>query len=488
MAPSQSILKQLALPIALNVGLLGYLSFFHSSSWWWLPANSQGVSDLPAKAFQFLQFLALAYFISRVIWLIHGRAQLHAERRVVPKLALHIIVILIYLVLALAGLNTVFKQPLETFLAATGVLGFVVGLALRGLVSDLFCGIALALDSSIQAGDWLQFQHKGKDYKAQFIEFNWRLTSLVDGDGIGILIPNSEFSMVTVVNLTRPTTVAWHSASLQLDISVDQGRVITILQNAADKAVSEGFVNATPGPTARVAGVSNGLITFTTSFTLPPEKFNRTAIHQLLNNSLKFLKVAGISVVSIAHQSQVIQQDHEASPESKDAVEARARARAISLLPFFFFLSQDDLMQIGETTASRKIGKNTAVFNAGDAGESMFVVLEGGFQVWIEVEGKPQVLAHLWPGDFFGEMSLFTGAPRSATIVARDHSVVLEIGKDTVAGLFQRNPSFAETVAGVIDARVAANAAKIEAGKNSNQAPVAAPKSILGAIKFFFKL
>jgi len=488
MASPKTILKQLALPILLNLGLLAYLLLFHSGSWWWLPADPPAVTDLPAKVVQFVQFVALAYLIARVIWFIHGRAQSQADRRVVPKLALHIIVILIYVVLALAGMNYVFKQPLETFLAATGVLGFVVGLALRGLVSDLFCGIALALDSSIQSGDWLQFQHKGRDYKAQFIEFNWRLTALVDGDGIGILIPNSEFSMVTVVNLTRPTNVAWHSAKVQLDISVDQERVLSVLQNAANKAVSDGIINASPAPTARISAINDGLITFTTAFTLAPEKFNLTPINHLLKNSLKFLKVAGISVVSINHQSQVIQQDHEASPESSEQVEARARARAISMLPFFFFLSPDELKLIGEMTVSSKVGKSAAIFKAGEAGESMFVVLEGGFEVLIEVEGKSQVVASLWPGDFFGEMSLFTGAPRSATIVARDNSIVLEIAKETVAGLFQRNPSFAETVAGVIDARLAANAAKIDASKNANQTIAEAPKSILGAIKSFFKL
>ena len=131
MASPKTILKQLALPIFLNLGLLAYLLLFHSGSWWWLPADPPAVTDLPAKVVQFVQFVALAYLISRVIWFIHGRAQSQADRRVVPKLALHIVVILIYVVLALAGMNYVFKQPLETFLAATGVLGFVVGLALR---------------------------------------------------------------------------------------------------------------------------------------------------------------------------------------------------------------------------------------------------------------------------------------------------------------------------------------------------------------------
>lgn len=484
----KSFFKHLGVPLALNIAVLAYLVIVHPGTWWWQSANSSVRVDMQILIVQFAQFIALAYLIAQLIWFVHERAEAKSTKKMIPSLALHIIVVLVYVVMVLAGLNLVFNQPLETFLAASGVLGFVVGLALRGLVSDLFCGIALALDSSIQSGDWLMFQHRGRDIKAQFMEFNWRLTHLVDGDGIGILIPNSEFSAVTVINLTRPTTVAWHSAAIQLDITVDQGRVLTILQNAANKAVSEGFVNASPAPTARVSGVSNGLITFTTSFTLAPEKFNRTAIHHLLNNSLKFLKVAGISVVSVSHMSQVIEEDHNASAESVEQLEARARARAVSLLPFFFFLSQEELAMVGQTTASRKIAKSMPVFNNGDAGDSMFVVLEGGFQVVITIDDKPQVVANLWPGDFFGEMSLFTGAPRSATIIAQENATVLEIGKATVAGLFQRNPSFAETVAEVIDARVRANAAKIDASKNAQQATQAVTSSVFSAIKSFFRL
>ncbi len=97
-------------------------------------------------------------------------------------------------------------------------------------------------------------------------------------------------------------------------------------------------------------------------------------------------------------------------------------------------------------------------------------------------------MASLWPGDFLCEISLFTGAPRSATIVARYNCIVLEIGKETVAGLFQRNQSFAETVADVIDARLRANAAKIDASKNTQQATPVATSSVFNAIKSFFKL
>jgi len=330
--------------------------------------------------------------------------------------------------------------------------------------------------------------HKGREFKAKFIEFNWRLTNLVDSDGIGILIPNSEFAMLTVVNLTRPTTVAWYRVSLLLDTTVDEKQALAILQNAADKAVSDGYVNSTPPPTARISAVSNGRITFTTAFTLPPDRLDENATHQILSNSLAFLKIADISVISVVHQNKLIPQNTSSPPKQMEELEVLRRVRALSLLPFFFDIPSNDLMQIAQNTHIRKFSKNSNIFKEGDDAQSMFIVLEGSFQVSIEVDGKPLRVADLWPGEYFGEMSLFTGAPRSATVIAQSESIVLEIDKATVAGLFNKHPIFADTVVKVIEERLALNSKKINEKNSAVQSNAKNSVGLLASIKSFFNL
>ena len=294
--------------------------------------------------------------------------------------------------------------------------------------------------------------------------------------------------MVTVVNLTRPTTVAWYRVSLQLDTTVNEKQALTILQNAANKALNDGHVNSFPPPTARISAVSNGRITFTTSFTLPPERLSETAIHQILMNSLMFLKIADISVISLAHQTKIISQDHLASSKPVEQIELLARVRALSLLPFFFFIPPDDLMLLAQTTAVRKVSKNAEIFKKGDDAQSMFVVLEGSFQVILDDDGKQLTVANIWPGEYFGEMSLFTGAPRSATIVAQNDSTVIEIGKKTVEGLFNSHPSFANTIANIIEERMAINSKKITEENNAVQSTAKTSIGLLTSIKSFFNL
>ena len=112
----------------------------------------------------------------------------------VPSLAVKIINTIIYFVAVVIAIKLVFHQSLGAILAASGVLGLVLGFALRGLVSDLFSGIAMSLDGNIRANDWLFFNLKGTQIKAKLVEFNWRAARFIDEDNNLILVPNSELS------------------------------------------------------------------------------------------------------------------------------------------------------------------------------------------------------------------------------------------------------------------------------------------------------
>ncbi|QMV42517.1 cyclic nucleotide-binding domain-containing protein [Cohnella cholangitidis] len=59
------------------------------------------------------------------------------------------------------------------------------------------------------------------------------------------------------------------------------------------------------------------------------------------------------------------------------------------------------------------------IFREGDTGRQMFVLLEGTVEVYVQSDGARIPVAKFSPGDFFGEMSLLEGLPRSGTAVAR---------------------------------------------------------------------
>ncbi|MCA1631237.1 MAG: cyclic nucleotide-binding domain-containing protein, partial [Acidobacteria bacterium] len=95
--------------------------------------------------------------------------------------------------------------------------------------------------------------------------------------------------------------------------------------------------------------------------------------------------------------------------------------------------------------------------------------------------GKMRTVAALDEGDFFGEMALFTGEPRTANVIATGETEVLEIGHQALKGLFESNPDLVESLSHIIEERRAgltATAARQSLGDE--------PVSLIASIRRFF--
>jgi CRP-like cAMP-binding protein len=122
------------------------------------------------------------------------------------------------------------------------------------------------------------------------------------------------------------------------------------------------------------------------------------------------------------------------------------------------------------------------VIRAGDPGSSMFVVHNGKVRVQVNDNGRPRTVATLNEGDFFGEMALFTGEPRTANVVALEETEVLEIGHAAMKRVFDTNPDLVESLSFIIAERRQGLTSPTDVA-----APVAdASAGLLSAIKRFF--
>jgi len=122
------------------------------------------------------------------------------------------------------------------------------------------------------------------------------------------------------------------------------------------------------------------------------------------------------------------------------------------------------------------------VIRAGDAGSSMFVVHNGRVQVQITENGRARPVAVLNEGDFFGEMALFTGEPRAATVVALEETEVLEIGHAAMKLIFETNPDLVESLSWTIAERRAG----LTATQQDAQVSIEESAGLLASIRRFF--
>ena len=105
-------------------------------------------------------------------------------------------------------------------------------------------------------------------------------------------------------------------------------------------------------------------------------------------------------------------------------------------------LTDQERAAIEKIANRRKFSEGTEILKEGEAGASLFLIRGGVVEVrkLIDKE-KYKQLRDLSVGDFFGEMSFLTGAPRSATVLALHEADVLEIPRDAFDQLVKEQPS-----------------------------------------------
>ena len=108
--------------------------------------------------------------------------------------------------------------------------------------------------------------------------------------------------------------------------------------------------------------------------------------------------------------------------------------------PVFECLSDDQLTNLVKDAHLNHFGRGERMIEEGADGDSMFILLRGTANVSVSKNGASIQVATLNSGDCFGEMSLLTGEPRSATVRADGDCYVMEIHKPVMAEVIRESP------------------------------------------------
>jgi small-conductance mechanosensitive channel len=170
--------------------------------------------------------------------------------------------VLIY-VLAFVGIvGTVFKEPVSTFLATSGVLAIILGLALQNTLGDVLSGLAINIERPFAAGDWITLADQ---VSGQVMQVNWRATRLRTWSHDMVVIPNSVVSKAVVTNHSRPKGPHRCVIRLKVDLAVVPSRVIEALKTAASG--SPDVIHGTV-PQAYACGFSDSLVDYELAFAI----------------------------------------------------------------------------------------------------------------------------------------------------------------------------------------------------------------------------
>lgn len=120
---------------------------------------------------------------------------------------------------------------------------------------------------------------------------------------------------------------------------------------------------------------------------------------------------------------------------------AAETASFLAQVSLFSGFSRAELDRLAERMQARHLRKGQLLFEEGDRGDEMFLVQQGRVLISKEITGRAEeVLAVMEPGDFFGEMNVFAGLRRSATVRAESDAVLLGLDHATLEDLVARSP------------------------------------------------
>jgi CRP/FNR family transcriptional regulator, cyclic AMP receptor protein len=131
----------------------------------------------------------------------------------------------------------------------------------------------------------------------------------------------------------------------------------------------------------------------------------------------------------------------------------------LARIPLLAELTAEELEELGACLRRRPYRKGEVIFVRGDPGTSLYLIETGRVKIVLtSPEGKEVVLARLGPADFFGDLALLDGDPRSADAVAQEGGQLLLLRREDFLRFVEARPAVAARLLAVLSRRLRRNA------------------------------
>jgi uncharacterized membrane protein len=128
---------------------------------------------------------------------------------------------------------------------------------------------------------------------------------------------------------------------------------------------------------------------------------------------------------------------------------------ALRSVPLFASLGDEDARALRRLLKPRTLERDALLFRQNDAGNAMFLIAEGRVSIFItDEDGKEVTLAELARGDFFGEMALIEGKPRTASARAVEDTRLASLARDDFIAFIRRNSNVSLAMLGALSDRL----------------------------------
>lgn len=412
-----------------------------------------------------LVFFTLVFFLQLIDGLIFVIYETKKKAFPLPRVLHGFILAVFYVIFFFIVLRLILKVNLTPFLATSALLTAILGLAFQGVLSNVMAGLSLHFSRSFSRGDWVKIG----SFEGLVQDMNWRETILLDRYSNLVILPNNVVAAEKIINYSRPDNTSALILEIKVSYDIKPSLVLKKLLEAADEVTD---VLPGPQPQAFIAGYDHLGVTYWLKFWI--HDFNRKNI--ILGDVgrkvwYKFQR-EGIKLSFPFNESlQEILTTFEPQKATAEA-QAEIEANITYLLNSDFLrypegdkageliIPEEEIMALASRVKREHYSRGEVLFRQGEKGDFCFLVAKGKLrgEILCEEKGKPYISEfEINEGEIVGEMSLFTGLPRTATVFVEEEAELIKITARDFARLLEKHPGISEVIAAVVSERARKN-------------------------------
>ena len=404
----------------------------------------------------------------------------HHKPYPLPNVLRGLIIGIVYLVILFAILKNVLGMNISNLLAGSAILTAVIGLALQGVLGNILAGMSLHFTRAFKQGDWISLG----EYEGVVMDMNWRETRLLDRQSNVVVLPNNVVAGEKLVNYSAPDLRSALFLYLKVNAAAPAAEVLAAMLEAAAESP---YIISDFKPKAYLksydeTGIFYALKFWVEDYAAKPQiitEVGRLVWYKLrrrgfevsisLTDRLGEMKDAIQSAGGMG-KARIGESGPAAAFRTRKEDEEERTAETLLKSPFLrwhegekagkLMVPEADLRAMAGRARRSAYTKGEVLFRQGDPGLSCFVVVNGRIKGEIVYEENGKRFAKEFeagPGGLVGEMSLFSGLPRTATGIVAEESEIMEIQAGDFRTLLARNPEAAEAIADIVSARNAQN-------------------------------
>ncbi|HKP69274.1 MAG TPA: mechanosensitive ion channel family protein [Pyrinomonadaceae bacterium] len=435
------------------------------------------VSTTIALAVNLLRILRILLWMGLIISVVRfvGQAILSTFRGSQPEvssLLKTVLSMIIYIVSFFIVFQSQYPEvPLAPLFTGSTILGIVVGLALQDTLGNLFAGIALQADQPFQLGDVVTFMNQQRGVVESV---SWRGVKIRTFENRVLVVSNSVLGKEMIEVSPRGNLNA-RIVFFNTEYVNSPSKTLQLVREAVRQIEN---VSQKLRPVVRIKNLGDNGIDWeikywADDYTKHPDTdaLIRQRIWYLFNREN----------IEFAYPTRTIFME-EKKPEPTLVEYANSVGESLQQVPMFVPLGDDEIEKLARGSSTRVYAPGEAIVRRGQEGNSMFVIVRGKVAVQIPEGNEKKTIGELTANDFFGEMSLLTGQPRTANVIALEETEVIQIKKTSMRSLFEANPDLMQAICAIIEERREVLVQQAEQEDDT----VAAQSGVLSSLRRFF--